>query len=147
MNVLLFGSVPRGARGTLGSAARRALGPHLRRRGELCVVFVRDREIRRINREFLGHDRPTDVIAFRHETLRGGSAASKEAPPFGDVFIGLDAAERQARGLGHGLTRELATLVVHGILHLRGYDDRRLADRRRMSARQKRLVDSLLGRR
>ena len=147
MNVLLLGRLPGGpVRGLLLQAARLALGPDLRRRGELCVVLVGDKEIRRINRDFLGHDRTTDVIAFRHEPLRGKPEESLEAPPFGDVCLSLDTAARQARELGHGLTRELATLVVHGVLHLRGYDDRRPADRRRMFARQEKLVDALFRR-
>jgi probable rRNA maturation factor len=148
MNVLILGSLPGGsARAVLHKAVRLTLGPDLRRRGELCVVILRDREIRRINRDFLSHDRATDVLAFRHEPLRGGGDASREAPPFADICISLDTAKRQARELGHGLTRELATLVVHGVLHLRGYNDKRPAEKRRMFARQERLIDALFRRR
>ncbi|MEK9144624.1 MAG: rRNA maturation RNase YbeY [Elusimicrobiota bacterium] len=89
----------------------------------------------------------TYVLAFRHEPLRGVPRGSREAPPFGDVCVSLDTAGRQARGLGHGLARELATLVAHGVLHLRGYDDRRPADRRRMFARQEKIVGALFRRR
>ncbi|MEK7746699.1 MAG: rRNA maturation RNase YbeY [Elusimicrobiota bacterium] len=147
MKLQLLGRPPGGrVRALLLEAAWLALGSDSRRRGELCVVLIGDKEIRRINRDFLGHDRTTDVLAFRHEPLRGKPGRS-ETPPFGDVCVSLDTAGRQARELGHGLSRELATLVTHGVLHLRGYDDRRPADRRRMFARQEKLVDSLFRRR
>ncbi|MEK9144623.1 MAG: rRNA maturation RNAse YbeY, partial [Elusimicrobiota bacterium] len=66
MKLQLLGRAPGSpARALLLKAARLALGSDSRRRGELCVVLIGDKEIRRINRDFLGHDRATDVLAFR----------------------------------------------------------------------------------
>ncbi|MBI4345547.1 MAG: rRNA maturation RNase YbeY, partial [Elusimicrobia bacterium] len=95
--------------------------------------------MRRINRDYLGHDYDTDVIAFPY----GGGRA--DDAPFGDVFVSVDQAKAQAKELGHSLLTEALTLAVHGTLHLAGYRDGRPADRRRMFARQDRLVRRFLG--
>jgi probable rRNA maturation factor len=143
MRVLLLGQAPRGKlRGLLEKAARLALGRLAKRPGELCVIFLRDSEIRKLNRRFLRKDRPTDVIAFRYEDGAPGCAAADL--PFGDVYIGLDAAKRQAKALGHSLKKELVTLVAHGALHLLGHDDMAPAAKKRMFKAQDRLVDRIL---
>lgn len=140
VRVLGASALSRGARRPrlLAAAARAALGPRAKRPGELNVVLLRKAPMRRLNRRYLGHDYDTDVIAFPYAPSREG--------PFGEVFISIDQAKRQARELGHSLLEELATLAVHGTLHLIGYDDRRPADRRRMFARQDRLVRGVMGR-
>lgn len=77
----------------------------------LGVRFVGDREMRRVNRHFRGKDRTTDVLSFPGE---GGH--------LGDVLISVPAARRQAAAAGHGMDRELRTLLLHGVLHCLGYD-------------------------
>lgn len=143
MTVLLLGRVPRSAaeRRLLERAAKAALGRQASKAGELCVVFQSDAQIRELNRRFLKKDRPTDVLAFRYDDAFPGAGS-----PFGDVFIGLGAARRQARALGHSLRRELVTLVVHGVLHLLGHDDLKPAAKKRMFKAQDRLADRLLSR-
>jgi len=85
-----------------------------------------DREIRRVNKKYLRHDRPTDVIAFPYHP-------SLVFPRFsGDILISLDAARRQARALGHPVWREVKILMIHGILHLLGFRDHRRSDRLKM---------------
>jgi len=119
------------------------------------VVLVSDRDIRRLNRRFLGKDCLTDVLAFPYAAAsegfqgppRAAGVASGEAarPPFGDIYIAFGVARRQARELGHPLLEELLTLAAHGALHLAGYDDHAPARRRVMFARQDRIVRGLLG--
>jgi len=101
---------------------------------EVTVVIGGDRWIRRLNRQYRGRDRPTDVLAFPHQTQEGGRVL------LGDVAISAETAERQARALGHRLAQELAVLVAHGILHLTGWGDDTAAKRRRMMERAEALL-------
>jgi len=75
------------------------------------VRFVGDREMRRANRRFRDKDRTTDVLSFPGEDGH-----------LGDVLISVPAARRQAAAAGHGVDRELKTLLLHGALHCLGYD-------------------------
>jgi probable rRNA maturation factor len=81
-------------------------------RGELTVLVTGNREIRKLNREFRNKNKPTDVISFPSEA--GGIA--------GDIAISADIARANGRELGHGTLTELKILVLHGILHLAGFD-------------------------
>lgn len=81
--------------------------------GEVAVVLAGDHLLRRLNREFRGKDRPTDVLSFPGE---GGEEG------LGDVVISVPTAERNARRQGHRLPRELDILALHGFLHVLGYD-------------------------
>ena len=107
--------------------ARRVLG-----RRSASVAFVTDAAMRRLNRRFLGHDYPTDVLAF---PLGDGGL-------FGEVVVSAPYAAREARRRGIPVEEELLRYVVHGCLHLMGYDDHAPADRRRMWARQEKLLKS-----
>jgi len=80
---------------------------------EMSVTLVDDAEIQRLNREYLGRDGVTDVIAF--------SLGSPEQQ-LGDVYVGADQARRQAEALGVPLREELARLAIHGVLHVLGHD-------------------------
>ncbi|OIO06886.1 MAG: rRNA maturation RNase YbeY [Elusimicrobia bacterium CG1_02_63_36] len=145
MNVTLFGTDALAARerGLLREAVLAALGPKRRRGGEVCLILIPDKKIHAINKQYLGHDYPTDVIAFPYEDAVPGVRRAPDAP-FGDVYIGLGVAKRQAKEMGHPLFKELVTLAVHGSLHLAGYDDRAPAKKEKMFARQNRLVARLL---
>ena len=89
-------------------------------RAELSLLLIGDSRMRRLNRRYRGRDAPTDVLAF---SLReaGGPASSL----LGDVVISLPQASRQARAGRRSLDDELATLLIHGVLHLLGYDHER----------------------
>jgi probable rRNA maturation factor len=97
---------------------RRALGLLLQeegvREGELSVTFLPDGPMRVMNRDWLGHDQVTDVLAF--------SLHEPGEPLVGDVYVGVEQGERQA--LEHGVERdeELIRLALHGTLHVLGYD-------------------------
>ena len=87
------------------------------------VVVTGDVAVRDLNRRYRGEDAPTDVLSF---ALRE-DAEEFVLPPdaslrLGDVVVSLPAARRQAKEAGHSLERELALLLVHGLLHLLGYD-------------------------
>jgi probable rRNA maturation factor len=83
------------------------------RAGDVVVLLGRDLALRRLNRSYRGKDAATDVLAF--EGGRGSGV-------LGDIVISIDAAERNAAGEGHSLVEELEVLVLHGWLHLLGYD-------------------------
>jgi probable rRNA maturation factor len=96
----------------------RAATAALRRRdvqdAELSVALLGDDAIRTMNRDHLGHDRPTDVLSF--------ALWDPPEPVVGDVYVGYHQAGRQARDLGVRLDEELVRLVVHGTLHVTGLD-------------------------
>jgi probable rRNA maturation factor len=103
------------------------------------VALVSDRAIRALNRVFLHHDYPTDVLAFP----AGGGAGARAASAgryLGDVVISVDRARVQARTAGHPLGTEIALLAVHGVLHLLGYDDHLPRQASRMARRQQMLL-------
>lgn len=101
----------------LRQAARAALAQQgAPEAGALTVRVTGDGELRRLNREFLGHDYATDVLSFPAEAEADG------APYLGDLALSLPRAAAQARAGGHSLLAELQLLVVHGVLHLLGHD-------------------------
>ena len=108
---------------------------------ELSVALVGDDEMQRLNATYRHKDRTTDVLAF---SQREGEHADPAAPVLGDVVISIPVAARQASERGTELERELAELLVHGILHLLGYDhERSPADARRMFARSRAVMSAL----
>jgi rRNA maturation RNase YbeY len=109
-------------------------------RFNLGIYLVGTREIIWLNEGFLGHRGPTDVITFDYsERAEQGFSAS---PPVrhGEIFVCMDEAVSQARRFRTTWQHELVRYVVHGILHLRGFEDSRASQRRKM----KRKEDSLL---
>ncbi len=86
---------------------------------ELSVLLVSDRRIRQLNRQYLGRNRPTDVLAFSQ--WEGGGERVQPAW-LGDVVISAETAEEQAAGAGVELNQELDLLLIHGVLHLIGYE-------------------------
>lgn len=99
------------------------------------VVLVGDRRLRALHSRFFGDDTPTDVIAFDLDDAGPGPAA--------EIYASVTCARRVARARGVGVARELALYLVHGALHLCGYDDHRSADRRRMRLAERRVLTAL----
>jgi len=116
---------------------------------ELSVVIAADDFVRALNREFRGKDRATDVLSFSQLEEAPSETAHPRRPPaagaeLGDVVISVDTARRQARYLGVAPTARMRTLLVHGLLHLLGYDhERSPAEARRMFARERELAAAL----
>jgi len=123
---------------------------------ELSIAMVSDDEIGRLNRVYRSLDRPTDVLSFAidereddgetvaasgHATTVGGKA---EGVLLGDVVISLDTASRQALAGGWSLEEELNRLLMHGLLHLLGFDHEQGGDEEvRMRAEERRLATAL----
>jgi probable rRNA maturation factor len=100
---------------------------------EMGVWFVDDPEIQRLNREHRGVDRATDVIAFH---LSSPEERKQRGVLLGDVVISLPAARRQADEQGHSVEVETVLLLIHGALHLLGYDHQGDREADRMRARE-----------
>jgi len=106
---------------------------------ELGILFVGDQRMRGFNRQYRGKDRTTDVLAF---AMREGPHSS--ARMLGDVVIAVPTAARQARRGQRSLDEELTVLLVHGVLHLCGYDhERNEKESRRMHRRERMILQSL----
>jgi probable rRNA maturation factor len=99
--------------------------------GEFSVLLTGDERLRALNLQFRGMDKPTDVLSFPAlpETANGGRG--------GDLAISLETASVQAAAYGHTLQMEVKILILHGLLHLAGYDHER--DQGQMSRRESRL--------
>jgi probable rRNA maturation factor len=117
--------------------AERALGECLKLPGpstgltkleEISVVLVSDRRMAELHHRFLQQPGPTDVITFQH----------------GEIFVSAETARRQARRFGTSLGHELRLYLVHGLLHLHGFDDKTRAGTAEMKRTQEKLVNSLL---
>lgn len=93
---------------------------------EMSITFVNNDEIQRYNRDYRGVDKPTDVISFAIEegddVFEQFADATDIAKNIGDIIVSVDVITSQADYLGHSYERELGFLVVHGFLHLNGYD-------------------------
>jgi probable rRNA maturation factor len=102
---------------------------------EIGVILVDDRRIAAVHRRWLGLAGPTDVITF---DLSAGTAGPPGAGVLaGDIVVSTETARRMARAVGWTPRQELAYYIVHGVLHLTGYDDHTAADRRQMRARER----------
>lgn len=104
----------------------------VRLRGRVSVLLTTDREMRRLNRRFRGINKPTDVLSFPADASLPGP--EKIA---GDLAISVPTARRQGRACGHSLSLELKVLMLHGLLHLAGYDHE--TDTGEMARREQRL--------
>jgi probable rRNA maturation factor len=108
-------------------------------RFELGIHLVASSEMSSVNQTFLGHVGPTDVITFDYvETKPRSQRAPPGPPPFlhGEIFICVEEAIRQAKAFRTSWQKELARYLVHGVLHLCGFDDRRASARRRMKRKE-----------
>jgi probable rRNA maturation factor len=94
---------------------------------EVFVWLVSDRRMASLHRQFLNQTGPTDVLTFQH----------------GEIFISVETARRHARVFGNSLAGELRLYIVHGLLHLHGFDDRRRADARKMQRMQSRILTAV----
>lgn len=102
------------------AAAESARGHgHTSADGEIALLIGDDTLLQQLNWDYRGQDKPTDVLSFEGERE---SSRPKQPRHLGDIAISLERARRQAGDYGHSFERELAYLVVHGTLHLLGYD-------------------------
>jgi probable rRNA maturation factor len=111
---------------------------------EISILLVDDEEIQEFNKEYRDSDRPTDVLSFSQ--LEGDSIPSEEGTglfPLGDIIISVDTAEAQAAEVGHSLDDEMDLLVVHGVLHLLGQDDKTPETAAVMRGKEKAVLGSI----
>ena len=128
--------VPAPDRRLLRRRAAALLGLVEREGSELSLALLADPEMAALNAAFRGRPAPTDVLSF---SLLEGPGAGFRGPLLGDVAIGVEVAARQARRARRGLDDEVARLLVHGVLHLLGFDHQRVAQARRMRGEERRL--------
>jgi probable rRNA maturation factor len=100
----------------LSKIAHRALEVLGLSKVELSIALVSDAQIKRLNKRYRNKDRPTDVLSFPI------GEKVEDWLILGDIVISVDTAKRQAQELGHSLEEELKRLLVHGLVHLLGYD-------------------------
>jgi probable rRNA maturation factor len=109
-------------------------------RGLFSLVLVSDRQIRTLNKDWMGKDKPTDVLSF---PLELDPPPSPELPwEVGEIVISLQRAQQQARDYGHSFERELAFLFVHGMLHVLGFDHMTPDEEKDMFGRQKHILNA-----
>lgn len=115
---------------------RAVAATHGRKVGELGYMFVSDERILEVNREYLGHDYYTDVITFDYDE---GNVVN------GDIVISLDTVRSNAEQLGKEYEEELRRVIIHGVLHLCGIDDKGPGEREIMEQNEDRALDLLAG--
>jgi len=103
------------------------------------IIFVEDEEIHRINKEYRGIDRITDVISFAFEDEM--DLEYNDIRLLGDIYICIPQMKRQAEEYGHSEKRELSFLAVHGLLHLLGYDHMNEKDEKEMFGLQELILN------
>lgn len=123
-------------RGKMREVARAVLVGENVKDYEISLAFVDDPTIHRLNKQYLDHDEPTDVLSFP----LSGPEARKLA---GELVIGAQVAQREAQERGHDVQAELALYVIHGLLHLCGYDDKTSDKARVMRARERHYLQNL----
>ncbi len=104
------------------------------------IIFVDEQEIQRLNREYRGIDKPTDVISFALEDHKSNIKNTNRI--LGDIYICIPKMLAQAEEYGHSYKRELAFLTVHGLLHLLGYDHQTKEDEEKMFKLQELILNA-----
>lgn len=123
-------------RGRLREAARQVLAGEHVADYEISLAFVDNRTIHRLNKQYLDHDEPTDVLSFPLSDAHARKLT-------GELVIGTEVALEQAQARGHDVHAELALYVIHGVLHLCGYDDKAAKDAKAMRARERHYLREL----
>lgn len=137
-------AVPNGLEEAVKLAAEKVAELYGLKKAEVSVTLTDDEHIHKLNREYRGVDRPTDVLSFAltesdEPTVEGGP----ETEILGDLILSVERVAAQAEEYGHSLKREAAFLTVHGMLHLLGYDHIEDDDRKEMEAEQRTVMDAL----
>jgi probable rRNA maturation factor len=117
-------------RGQIRQIVRTVLEGEGIREGEISVAFVDNATIHQLNKRYLNHDEPTDVLSFP-------LSEPNERRLAGELVIGAEVAQAEAADRGHDVVAELALYVIHGLLHLCGFDDKTEANAKEMRARER----------
>lgn len=103
-------------------------------------MFTDDKFIRSLNNKYRGIDKPTDVLSF---SLKEGAVKFLEVESdklLGDIIISVETAQRQADTLNHSIEKELTVLLIHGLLHLTGYDHEKDKDYKTMRGKESEIL-------
>jgi probable rRNA maturation factor len=117
---------------------------------ELGLVIADEGEVRRLNQSYRGVDEPTDVLAFGLHSFREEGLSSFITPPdgvlhLGEVILSYPQAAEQAKEQGPSLEREMALLIIHGVLHLLGYDHDDPGQESKMKGEEERILREIGG--
>jgi probable rRNA maturation factor len=123
-------------RGRMREVARRVLDGEGVKEAEISLAFVDNATIHRLNKEFLDHDEPTDVLSFPLSDPTAKRLA-------GEIVIGADVGQAQADNRGHDVQAELALYVIHGLLHLCGHEDDTEQTKKEMRQRERHYLREL----
>ncbi len=123
-------------RGRMRDAARAVLTGEGVADYEISLAFVDNATIHRLNKQFLDHDEPTDVLSFPLSEPNAKKLG-------GELVIGAEVARDQAQERGHDVQAELALYVIHGLLHLCGYDDKTERGAEEMRQRENHYLQAL----
>jgi probable rRNA maturation factor len=123
-------------RGRMRETVRTVLAGEGVENAEISLAFVDNPTIHRLNQRYLQHDEPTDVLSFPLRDVSSGHLA-------GELVIGVEMARQQAESRGHDVHVELTLYVIHGLLHLCGYDDHADADAQAMRQRERHYLGQL----
>jgi probable rRNA maturation factor len=115
-------------------------GSSFEKRSELSVVLTGDGEVRRLSRRYRKIDKTTDVLSFPLLEGKGLKVGARGPITLGDVVISVPQTKRQASQQGKDFKQELALLLIHGILHLLGYDHGTMSQEKKMFGLQNRLL-------
>jgi len=124
-------------------------GAFARRRFEVSVILTDDREVRTLNRDFRGIDKPTNVLSFPQINLETFKKSSFDAfpknvhIPLGDIVLGFQTILRETREQKKTIENHTVHLIIHGVLHLLGYDHMRLKDAKVMEKLECDILQSL----
>lgn len=114
---------------------------------EMSLVIAGSETVQKLNRDYRSVDEPTDVLAFCMLNQQGDGSDFVLPPDnvlrLGEVIISYPEAVEQAKEQGHSTERELALLIIHGILHLLGYDHEKPEEVEKMRAREKELLENI----
>ena len=109
---------------------------------EVNVIFVDEKEILRVNKQYLNHHYVTDVISFNN--TRPPISPPGETWGFGDIFVCYPVARQNAKIFGHTILQEMLMYVTHGALHLSGMDDHNPKDRAEMDRQAEKIIKDVL---
>ena len=137
-------AVPDGLEEAVRLAATKVAELYALLNAEVSVTLTDDAHIHKLNREYRGVDRPTDVLSFAlTESDEPEVVGGPTREILGDLVLSVERVAAQAEEYGHSLRREAAFLTVHGMLHLLGYDHIEDEDREEMEAEQRAVMDAL----
>jgi probable rRNA maturation factor len=131
------------------SLIERAARTALKQQGEsskanLSIVLTDNRTLRKLNRDYLGIDAPTDVLSFPASESDGSETDPETGARYlGDILISIPYARAGAQQAGNSLEAEVQLLVVHGVLHLLGHDHAKPKEKARMWKAQREILESL----